>query len=58
MVSNFSVASLFKVNLLPQGGDAQESVTKADIEKVKKACQLENWSGQNENPEWWCFWPW
>ena len=49
MVSNFSVASLFKVNLLPQGGDAQESVTKAEIEKVKKACQLEKVECEYDN---------
>jgi len=41
MVSNFSVATLFKINLLPQGGNADQSITKADLEKVKKVCQIE-----------------
>lgn len=49
MVSNFSVAGLFKVNLLPLGGNAAQSVTKADLDKVKKLCQIEKVECDYEN---------
>lgn len=43
MVSNFSVASLFKVSLMPApaDGDGAKPVTRADIEKTKQLCALE-----------------
>ena len=49
MVSNFSVASLFKVNLLPQGPNAAEAITQADLDKVKKVCQIEKTECEYEN---------
>lgn len=41
MVSQFNVATLFKINLLPQGGSAADRMTRAELEKAKQACQIE-----------------
>jgi len=40
MASNFSVASLFKVNLNLTGGSSENNVTQANLEKIKKCCSI------------------
>ena len=51
MVSNFNLAGLFRVNLLPSGSDSAVSVTQADLVKVKKLCQIEKTECEYENFE-------
>jgi len=40
MASNFSVVSLFKVNLNPSGGSSENEVTAGNLEKIKKLCTI------------------
>ena len=49
MVSNFSVVSLFKINMLPTGDSTVKPITGAEIEKVKKLCALEAAQPEYEN---------
>ena len=49
--NNFSVVSLFKVNLLPSSDPSKPPLSQNDLERVKKLCQLEVCEPEHDNIE-------
>ena len=47
MMQGFSVASLFKVNLMP--GDAENQITRQETDKLRRICNYEKAEIDNEN---------